>query len=52
MSEGTIIGITFAISYSVVAVLLGLYMWYSNRENERYWERLYGKNDKKRKHKK
>ena len=52
MSEDTVICIIFAISYGVVAILLGLYMWYSDRENERYWERLYGKNDKKRKRKK
>lgn len=52
MSEGTIIGIIFAISYGFVAILLGLYMWYSDRENEKYWERLYGKSDKKRKCKK
>lgn len=52
MSEGTIIGIIFAICYGFVAVLLGLYMWYSDREMEKFWERLYGKSDKKRKRKK
>ena len=43
MSEETIIVIIFAISYGFFAILLGLYMWYSDRENERYWEELYGK---------
>ena len=50
MSEEMVIGIVFAISYGVVVILLGVYMWYSDRENEKYWERLYGKSDKKRKH--
>lgn len=52
MSETAIIGIIFTISYGFVAILLGIYMWYSDRENEKHWERLYGKSDKKRKHKK
>lgn len=52
MSEETIIVITFAISYGFVAILLGLYMWYSDRENEKYWEKLCGKSEKKRKRKK
>lgn len=52
LGEGTIIGMTFAFCYCIVAIFIGLYMLFSDRENEKYWERLYGKSDKKGKLKK
>ena len=52
MSETAIIGITFAISYGFVFILLFIYAWHSDREDEKYWKKFYGKSDKKRKRKK
>ena len=52
MSETAIIGIIFALSYGFVFILLLIYAWYSDRDDEKYLGKLYGKSDKKRKHKK
>ena len=52
LDESTIIGMVFAFCFFVDAILIGIYMYVSDRKNQKYWERLYGKSDKKRKHKK